>query len=36
MLFRRCAYFESNIVVIIELRLIINIHAKVIEKINSK
>jgi hypothetical protein len=33
---RRCAYIESNVVVIIELRLIINFHVKIIERINSK
>jgi hypothetical protein len=36
MLFRRCAHIESNVVVIIELRFIIDIHVKVAEKINSK
>jgi hypothetical protein len=36
MLFRRCAHIESNVVVIIELRFIIDIHAKVAERINSK
>jgi hypothetical protein len=32
MLFRRCAYIKSNVVVIIELRLIIDFHAKIAEK----
>ncbi len=36
MLFRRCAHIESNVVVITELRLIIDFHAKIAEKINSK
>jgi hypothetical protein len=36
MLFRRCAHFESNVIVIIELRFIIDIHAKIAEKINLK
>jgi hypothetical protein len=36
MLSRRCAYIESNVVINIELRFIINIHAKVAERINSK
>ncbi len=36
MLSRRYAHIESNVVVIIELRLITNFHAKIAEKINSK
>ncbi len=36
MLSRRCAHIESNVVVNIELRLIINFYAKIAEKINSK
>jgi hypothetical protein len=36
MLSRRCAHIESNVVVNIELRFIIDIHAKVVKKINSK
>jgi hypothetical protein len=36
MLSRRCAHIESNVVVIIELRLIIDFHAKIAERINSK
>jgi hypothetical protein len=35
MLFRRYAYIKSNVVIIIKLRLRINFHAKIIEKINS-
>jgi hypothetical protein len=36
MLSRRCAHTESNVVVVIELRLIIDFHAKIAERINSK
>jgi hypothetical protein len=36
MLSRRCAHIESNVVVNIELKFIIDIHAKVAERINSK
>jgi hypothetical protein len=36
MLFRRYTHIKSNVVVIIELKLIINFHAKIAEKINSK
>jgi hypothetical protein len=36
MLFRRCAHIESNVVVDTDLRLIIDFHAKIAEKINSK
>jgi hypothetical protein len=36
MLFRRCAHIKSNVVVIIELKLIIDFHAKIAERINSK
>jgi hypothetical protein len=36
MLFRCCAHTELNVVVIAELRFIIDIHAKVAERINSK
>jgi hypothetical protein len=36
MLSRRCAHIESNVVVITELRFIIDIHAKIVERINSK
>jgi hypothetical protein len=36
MLFRRCVHIESNVVVIIELRFIIDFHAKIVERINSK
>ncbi len=36
MLFRCCAHIESNVVVIIELRFIIDFHVKIAEKINSK
>ncbi len=36
MLSRRCAHTESNVVVIIELRFIIDFHAKIAQKINSK
>jgi hypothetical protein len=36
MLSRRCAHTESNAFVIIELRLIIDFHAKIAERINSK
>jgi hypothetical protein len=36
MLSRRCAHTESNVVVNIELKFIIDIHAKVAERINSK
>jgi hypothetical protein len=36
MLSRRYAHIESNVVIIIELRLIINFHAKIAERINSK
>jgi hypothetical protein len=36
MLFRRCAHIESNVVVNIELKFIIDIHAKIAERINSK
>jgi hypothetical protein len=36
MLFRRCAHIESNVVINIELKFIIDIHAKIAERINSK
>jgi hypothetical protein len=36
MLSRRCAHIESNVVVNTELRLIIDFHAKIVERINSK
>jgi hypothetical protein len=36
MLFRRCAHIESNVVVIIELRFIIDFYAKIAERFNSK
>jgi hypothetical protein len=36
MLFRRCAHIESNVVVNIELSLIIDFHAKIAKRINSK
>jgi hypothetical protein len=36
MLSRRCAHIESNVVVITELKLIIDFHAKIAEEINSK
>jgi hypothetical protein len=36
MLFRRYAHIESNVVIIIKLKLIINFHAKIVEKIISK
>ncbi len=36
MLSRRCAHTESNVVVITELRLITDFHAKIAERINSK
>jgi hypothetical protein len=36
MLSRRCAHTESNVVVITELKLIIDFHAKIAEEINSK
>jgi hypothetical protein len=36
MLFRRCAYIKSNVVVIIKLRFIIDFYVKIAEKVNSK
>jgi hypothetical protein len=36
MLFRRCAHIESNVIIIIELRFIIDFHAKIAERIISK
>jgi hypothetical protein len=36
MLFRRYAHFELNLVIIIELKLIINFHAKIAERIKLK
>jgi hypothetical protein len=33
---RRCAHIKSNVVVNIKLRFIIDIHAKVAKRINSK
>jgi hypothetical protein len=36
MLSHRCTHIKSNVVVSFELRLIIDIHAKVAERINSK
>jgi hypothetical protein len=32
MLFRRCAYIESNVIVIIELRFIIDFHTKLLKE----
>jgi hypothetical protein len=36
MLFRRCAHIKSNVIINSELRFMIDIHAKIVEKINSK
>jgi hypothetical protein len=36
MLSRRCTHIEWNVVVIIKLRLIVDFHAKIAERINSK
>jgi hypothetical protein len=36
MTFRRCAHIESNVIVNFELKIIIDIHAKVVEEIDSK
>ncbi len=36
MLFRRYAYIELNVNINVELKLIIDFHAKIVEKINSK
>jgi hypothetical protein len=36
MLFRRCAHTESNVDRNSELKFIIDFHAKIAEKINSK
>jgi hypothetical protein len=36
MLFRRYAHIKSNVIANFELRFIIDLHAKIVEKINSK